>query len=62
MKKFVKRYSNCCTALPVGEISKYSLLGERVIYLGFCSKCKDGAEFLTEKQLEKEENSHASIQ
>lgn len=50
-----KRYSNCCAALPVGELSVYPFEGSDTFmeYHGRCSSCKDGAIFFTEEELAK---------
>jgi len=55
------RLSNCCGARPYGELDPYierkdvKRLGivTRELYIGRCSKCGDGAEFLTDEELEK---------
>ena len=36
------RFSNCCGALPIGELAEGDGL-----FTGRCSKCKDGASFFT---------------
>lgn len=49
-----KRLSNCCSAPPLdGHIDK-DVQGGRDVYIGRCSKCKEGAEFLTQSQLDAE--------
>jgi hypothetical protein len=46
------RTSNCCGAGPLfGEIYADTLDGRRV-YTGRCSKCKDGAEFVTDEEFD----------
>jgi hypothetical protein len=50
-----KRYSNCCGAPVLGEMDSYKEDGH-TYYLGRCSRCKDGAEFLTQEELDEEMN------
>lgn len=49
-------YSNCCYAPPLGE----TVTDNEGMTTGRCSKCKDGAIFLTEKQIYDEENFYLS--
>jgi hypothetical protein len=41
-----ERLSNCCGARPIGEMD--------VNYVGRCSRCREGAIFLTEEENESE--------
>ena len=53
-KKNVYRYSNCCGALPIGELAYYKDTdGDN--YSGRCSECKEGAVFFTEEELAAED-------
>jgi len=52
-----KRYSNCCYALPLGELDSTPFQNGEIIHTGRCSHCKDGAEFLTEWEFAQEEES-----
>ena len=49
------RYSNCCSALPLGEIDECEMDG-KTYFLGRCSHCKDGAEFLTQEEMDAEDD------
>ena len=55
MSMFVKRYSNCCGALPDGEL--YEGEDEHFIplYTGRCSRCMDGAAFYSVEELEEQD-------
>lgn len=53
MKKYqpVERLSNCCAAKPLGE----TYTDEDGVTSGTCSRCKDGAVFMTFEQIEAED-------
>ncbi len=49
-------YSNCCYAPPLGE----TCTDEEGITSGRCSRCKDGAIFLSAKQVRETEDPYLS--
>jgi hypothetical protein len=50
-----KLYSNCCFALPFGELYEHNYDSGIAEYSGRCSRCKEGAIFLTEEEVRRQE-------